>query len=107
MKDITEIISELDAGVFSGKISRALADTALSVTTHGREGKVVIELKLKQIGESSQVNIAHKIKYNRPTHRGKISEEDTTETAMHVGPKGALSIFPENQLDAFKEKAHD
>ena len=109
MREVGEILNELDAGVFAGKVSRALADTALAVTEHGREGKVVLELKLKRIGESNQVAIAHTVKYDRPTMRGKITEQDTTETPMHVGPRGRLTMFPENQIDAFnkKEKAND
>jgi len=104
MRDVTEILNELDAGVFASKVGRALADTALAVTEHSRDGKVVIELKLHRIGESNQVNIVHKVKYDRPTKRGKVTEEDATETPMHVGPRGRLTMFPENQIDAFNQK---
>lgn len=34
---------------------------------------------------------------------GKVSEEDTTTTPMHVGRGGKLSFYPENQMDLLKQ----
>ncbi len=39
----------------------------------------------------------HKLSYVRPTNRGKISEEDTTETPMYVNRGGRLTILQEDQ----------
>lgn len=43
------------------------------------------------------MKIKHKLSYVRPTNRGKISEEDTTETPMYVNRGGRLTILQEDQ----------
>ncbi|HEB94353.1 MAG TPA: hypothetical protein ENI94_13010 [Gammaproteobacteria bacterium] len=97
MTDINTTLNDLDAGIFMQKIDKALRDTALGVVTQGRIGKVIIELKLEQIGESNQVNMTHKLKYDKPTARGKLVEEDATETPLYVCRGGALSLMPDTQ----------
>lgn len=96
-----ELLGDLNAGVFLQQIESALSDTSLGVVTTGRKGKVVITLDLKRIGESNQVAVTHKLNYVKPTHRGRATEEYATETPMHVGPRGALSLFPGQQLSMF------
>lgn len=48
-------------------------------------------------GADNRVKIKHKLSYVRPTNRGKISEEDTTETPMYVNRGGRLTILQEDQ----------
>ena len=102
--DALETLSDLDAGVFSQKLSSALSAAALGTVTHGGKGKVVIQLELERIGESTQVKVSHKLQYIKPTLRGKVMEEDTTETPMYVDGRGALSFMPVNQGDLFKQE---
>ncbi|EIV1303554.1 hypothetical protein L7D40_004835, partial [Escherichia coli] len=45
------------------------------------KGKVSLNLEIEPFDEN-RVKIKHKLSYVRPTNRGKISEEDTTETPM-------------------------
>lgn len=100
--DATETLADLDAGIFLQKVSQALKDTAIGTVAHGdngKAGKVIIELSMKRLGESSQVTMAHKLKFERPTKRGKAIEEDTTETVLYVHPRTGLSIMPDNQMD--------
>lgn len=97
--DITEFIGELDAGIFAEKLSTEISNMAMAVVQHGRPGKLTISLDMKQIGHHHQVNVTHKMVATRPTLRGKKTEEDVTETPMHVGKGGKLTIFPENQMD--------
>lgn len=100
--EISEVMADFDGGVFTNQATAALADAALGVVTHGdkgRKGKVLIELTIERIGESSQVQISHKLAYSIPTRRGKRGEELTTQTPMYVAHGGKLSIAPENQLD--------
>ncbi|WP_428843256.1 hypothetical protein, partial [Suttonella ornithocola] len=66
---------------------------------HGKQAKVCLELTFKQIGTSSQVAVMHKLKSDIPTSKGKVIEEDTTETPMYVCAGGELSVFPDNQID--------
>ncbi len=97
--NIQTLLPDLDGGLFEQKIGDALSDIALSVVTTGKQGKFAIEFDIKQIGNSSQVTIGHTLKYTKPTRRGKVVEEDKTETPMHVGKTGDMTLFPENQLD--------
>lgn len=99
MTNIHELLDDLDAGVFLSKLEKALRETAIAVVSHGRKGKVTVQFDLDQIGESSQVTMAHKLTYAHPTPKGKISEENTTATPLHVGRGGDLSLFPEDQQD--------
>ena len=92
--EFSDLLPDLHAGVFAQKINRALADVALGVVTNGKKGEVTIKLTMKQIGESNQIAVEHQIAYVQPTKRGQRSEKDTTETPLHVGPGGRLSIYP-------------
>lgn len=103
--DATELLKDLDAGIFAERLSAALSDTALGVVTTGKKGKVTITLDLARIGDSSQVQCTHMIKYARPTTKGKAMEEATTSTPLHVGTGGVLSLFPETQTQMFADRA--
>lgn len=103
-QDSSEILQEFDAGVFAQKFSRALQDVALGVVTNSKVGSVVIQLDMKQIAHSDQVNVSHKLKYVKPTNHGKVTEENTTETPVYVGKGGKLTIFPDTQIDFLKSK---
>jgi hypothetical protein len=97
--DFSGTLGDLDAGIFLEKISRAVKETAIGTVAHGKKGKVVIELAMDRIGESSQITMTHKLKFDRPTKRGKVAEEDATETALYVSPRIGLSIMPDTQTD--------
>ena len=101
---VEQFISDLDGGVFEEKLSAILSDVAASVIDHGKKGTISITLDIKQIGSSHQVQIDHVLKYKRPTSRGSISEDNATSTPMHVGKRGALSFFPEDQGVFFGKK---
>lgn len=96
--DPNQFFDELHGGVFSEKLGYALATAATAAVAHGNDGKrtskVTVEFTLKQLGDNDQVNITHKLSHSYPTPRGKKVEEDTTQTAMFVGPGGALSLVP-------------
>ena len=95
--DVTQFVADLDGGVFMQKLGRAISEVAGGVVDNNDKGAIDIRLNFKRIGQSYQVNIGHTLKYTVPTLRGKIMEEDTTETPMHVNTGGRVSIFPENQ----------
>ena len=106
LTDVDEFMEDLYAGVFKAKLSRALSDVAAGVIDHGRAGKMVITLDIKQIGDSAQVAINHNLAYTKPTAKGKIAEDDTTQSVMHVGVNGSMSMFPENQEQLFDKKGN-
>jgi len=98
---VDKFIEDLDGGVFEEKLSQILSDVAGAVIDQGKNGKVDISLTLRQIGNSHQVQVDHTLKYKRPTSRGSMSEDNTTSTPMHVGTRGALTFFAENQAQIF------
>jgi hypothetical protein len=102
-QNIVDVIGDLDAGVFAQKMEAALSDVAAGVVSTGKSGKVTITFDLKQIASSNQVAVKHKLSYVRPTEKGKVAEENTTETPMHVGVRGKLSLYPESQPDLYKQ----
>lgn len=102
--DAEQILGDLDGGVFAEKMGRAMSDVARGVTDTGKKGRVVVEFNFKQIGESNQVQCDHTIKYLKPTQRGKVTEENTTATPLHVGVNGKLSLFPETQQRLFEDR---
>ena len=98
-----QFIDDLDAGVFAEKLGKILSDVAAGVIDHDKVGNITIQLDMKRIGTSYQVAISHKLKSTKPTRKGKLTEEETTQTPMHVGKHGALSLFPENQFQMFNK----
>lgn len=91
---ISEILPELNAGVFEGQINRALSDIAMNVLAHGKKGELTIKLKLSQIGDSNQVKVTHALTSVCPTKRGRVTEETAQETPLHVGSGGKLMLYP-------------
>lgn len=104
--NVSQFFSDLDAGVFEEKLSRVLSEVAAAVIDHDRQGEVTVKLTLKRIGNSHQVGIKHKLHYKRPTAKGQVTEDNTTETPMYVGTRGRLSLFPENQTEMFTKEGH-
>ena len=92
-----DMLGDLNCGVFEQQLDKAISDVALGVVTNSKPGKVTIELELKQIGEGQQVNVTHRLKYVKPTQRGKLTEDAATDTPMHVGAGGVVTLFPNHQ----------
>lgn len=99
--DTVEFLSELNGGAFASQIGHALSEVAAGVIDNGKAGKLVITLDFKQVGQSSQVAIKHKLDYKAPTKRGTRSENTTHETPMSVGTGGKLTLFPEKHDQLF------
>ncbi|RLM13346.1 hypothetical protein BIY27_10775 [Gibbsiella quercinecans] len=102
--DVPVFLGDLDGGVFNNKLAAALNDVALGVINNGGKGKVVVTFDIDRLSnsvEEKRVHIKHQLKYVSPTPRGKVSEEDTTETPMYVGKGGKLTIMQEDQGQLF------
>jgi hypothetical protein len=95
--DLTELLPDLNGGVFEQQINGALSDIAANVCTHGKKGELVIKFAMKQIGEGNQVALTHSLKSVVPKARGKVTEETSTETPLHVERGGKLSLYPNHQ----------
>ena len=96
-QSVTDLLPDLDAGIFDRKASAALAEAALGVVSTGKKGKVVMTFDLVRIGDTNQVQCTHSLRYIKPTAKGRVTEEDATSTPLHVGPRGHLSLFPATQ----------
>lgn len=101
--DFANLLGDLNAGVFEQQINAAVSDVAANVVTHGKTGELVIKLKFKQIGESNQVAMTHSLKFLVPTMRGRIVEESASDTPLHVGRGGKLSLYPGEQTEMFPQ----
>ncbi|HHW4669457.1 hypothetical protein LOD44_10425 [Xylella fastidiosa subsp. multiplex] len=104
LTDLEHLFEVADGGILATKFAKALSDVALAINYTRKQGEVTLSLKLKPIGESSQVMIDHTLKYVEPKLRGKVTEEDTTSTPMYVGARGKLTLIPETQQQLFAEK---
>lgn len=93
--DPGEFIANLNAGVFSDQLGKALSAVAGAVVDHDKKGKVVVTFEMSKIGESHQVKVTHKLDYTEPTKRGSRREDTALDTPMHVTEKG-LQLFPDN-----------
>lgn len=98
-----ELFDQLDAGIFRQKVSKAFSDVALGVAIHGKKGKVTLTFVFDRIGESTQVEMVHTVHFAKPTERGKVMEENTTSTPLHVGVGGTLTVL-ETTGDLFKPR---
>jgi len=95
--DVEEFIDELGAGALKEKIALALSEVALATVLHGSagiKGKIALNFTFTKMGDHDQLIVTHKITSDRPTRRGRVSEHDTTETAMFVGKGGVMTIAP-------------
>ena len=102
--NVEVFLNDLDGGTFEQKISRALSSVALGVVDNGKVGEVTIKFKIKQVAKGNHVNISHSLEFKKPTMNGMQGEINTTETPMHVGSEGSISLFPENQTQMFGKK---
>jgi len=103
--DTTEFFENLNAGVFSEQIGRALSDVAAGVIDHGKKGKVIITLDMAPIGESNQVKITHKLDYTQPTQRGSKREDTALDTPMYVTQHGVQPFQNNLTLDMFRDES--
>lgn len=86
--DTNEFLNSLNAGIFAQQLGRALSDVASGCIEHSKQGQVTITFKLKQIGQSNQVNVSHTLDYVQPTKRGKRREDTTLDTPLYVTQNG-------------------
>lgn len=102
--DFAALLCDLNAGVFEQQINTAISDVAANVVTHGKKGELVLRFSIKQIGNSNQVAMTHSLKFVVPTRSGTITEDNKTETPLHVSKGGKLSIYPEQQGEMFPKE---
>lgn len=102
--DLPSLLADLNAGVFEQQLNTAISDIAANVCTHGKKGELIVKFSFKRIGDSNQVAMTHAIKSVVPMARGRIIEESASDTPLHVGRGGKLSLYPEQQAEMFPKK---
>ena len=95
--NIAELVGHLNGGIFEQQVNAALSDIAANACTHGKKGKLTLEFTIEQISDSNQVKMTHAFKSVVPKARGKVTEDHTASTPLHVGKGGTLTLFPNEQ----------
>jgi hypothetical protein len=103
--DISEFLSDLDAGRFEKVLSAALSISASNAVDNAKKASVTLKIEIEPIPGTAQVHVHHTVSYSHPTTDGKRSEEQSRSTPMHVGKGGALSLTPANQLTMFDPRS--
>ena len=99
--DVIQFIGDLEGGVLEQKLGHILSEVTSGVIDHNKTGKITLDMTIKRIGNSYQVEIAHKLSYKKPTANGDASENNLTATPMYAGSGGKLTLFPEGQSQMF------
>lgn len=98
--DFLSTLVELQGGILPQILTRALSDTAMAVAEHGdakSKGKVVLEIVVKPGKGAYALVLAHKIRFDHPTARGRKSEEAADTTDAFVNSLGHVSVVPDVQ----------
>ena len=91
------MLPDLTAGRFLEKVDSALQAAAMAAIQNGKAAKVTLEFSMARIGESNQVTLTHSVEFKVPTLRGSRAETDSTQTPLHVGREGKLTLMPDTQ----------
>lgn len=88
-------LEQMNAGITKERLEAALKDVAIGVANTEKTGKVTLTFDIKpQKGTNGQVTIDAKVNFNKPTEKGKRSEEVTDSTPMFISREG-LSALPD------------
>lgn len=101
--DVTEFISDLEAGQFEQMLSVALSQVAAAVVDREKKGSVEIKLNFEHIKGTQQVRLAHVVTFKRPTMSGKATEDSAGATVLHVSKGGRLSLAQPDLLAKSKQ----
>ncbi|WP_345795537.1 hypothetical protein [Acinetobacter nosocomialis] len=77
LTDVPQFLGDLKSGVAEKQLGLFLSTVAGAVVTHGKVGKVTLELTINQISDSNQVEVAHKISF-------KAQLRQVTKTKMQA-----------------------
>jgi len=104
--DVSDFLTDLEAGTWEPKINHAITQAALSAMEHSRQAEVTLTFKMSPYS-ASQININHKLSIKMPTLRGDKTESMVGKTALCITSNGRMTQFPENQSDMFQTKKQE
>lgn len=93
--DVGEFVTDLAGGEFETHLSLAVSRVAAAIVSleGNKKGKVTVTFDFERIEDTmSQVRCVHGVKFSEPTRRGKIVEDISGASVLHVGQGGSLSI---------------
>lgn len=90
--DVGEFVTDLDGGQFEHMLSIALSEVAAAVVDREKRGKLKITFEMERIAGTHQVRVGHTVSFEKPTSTGKVAEEASGATVLHVGKYGRLSL---------------
>lgn len=99
--DPLQFLADLDAGNFTNKLAEAIKQSATGTRLNRKQSQVKITLDFVPIGEGATVNVKHNLAFTQPTKRGKVTEEDLTQTQMYINADGSVTIYPATQTKLF------
>jgi len=70
---------------------------------HSQVAEVTLTFKMSPYS-ASQINVAHKLKVEMPTMKGKKSETISGKTALCITGDGKMTQFPSAQAEMFQKK---
>ena len=108
--EMTELLSDLDAGTLLDQLGHAIHEAAKSVVLHGERvkgsGRVALVFDVGFVRNASQVVLKHKLEFKQLTPRGSTTEVSENVAPVHVSAR-RVSLIPDDQLDMFKEPSND
>jgi hypothetical protein len=94
---LLQMLPDLSGGRFLEKADSAMQAAASAAIQNGKAARVTLEFTMTRIGESNQVTLTHAVQFKVPTLRGTRTETDSTQTPLHVGASGRLTLLPDTQ----------
>jgi len=104
-QSLTDVLQELNGGVFLQSIERGMRDAAANSTTHRKAASISIKFSMKPIGDSNQVELSYFLETSIPTskNKGVMIERGEASQPVYVGVGGMISTFPWQSGDLLKE----
>lgn len=103
--DVMEFLNSLEGGVLVEALGNIISDVGFATRNVDSrvKGKIVLTLNFDKLNDN-QLMIDHKVEFKRPTSKGSISEDRTSQTPMYVNRGGELSLLSKDQDDIFAPK---
>lgn len=101
IRDFSNTLGELDAGIFLKQASKAIEQVALSAIETQKAGEITLKLKIKPLNDSGAVHVESSIATVEPRPKGRIRMDHVSVTPMFAAKTGQLGASPETQDDIF------
>ena len=101
--EISEVFSELGAGIFKSQLDLAINELNEKVREHGsfgKQGELIIKLKFTPAKDGDQLILSSLLSKKIPTETGHITETVNHETPFFIDGEGNMVAYvPETNPD--------